>query len=127
MKNLKDFINESKTFNTFEDWIKSFKYPYDKNVFKTNECPCPIHDEKCDTWEEYIFNNFNTITSMAYCPSDNTFVLCIDSKFVDLETGELYDEIDDKETYHFPEDINMFSKKTIRQMVKDYESDRFVY
>ncbi len=121
MKDIKNFILEAKTFNgTFEDWIKSLKLKYTKEIRKSSEMECPLGDD-CDEWEEYILDDFDTITSFAYCPKSNEFVLCVDSLFVNIEDGDLTDEIEYSSS--FPKDIKLYTKKEIEETVKYYEED----
>lgn len=118
MKDIRSFLTEAKNFNTFEDFIKSLKMKYTKEIRKSSETPCPICDD-CDTWEEYILDDCDTITSFAYCPKVNGFVLCVDSLFVNVESGELDEDPD--YTSVFPQDTKLYTKKKIMDTVKYYE------
>ena len=118
MKNITEFINEGKMYASFEDYIKSLKLKYTKELRNSKETPCPLCDE-CESWEEYILDDFDTITSFVYCNKVNEFALCIDSLFADIK--EFYVD-EDVVTYSFPQDTNLFTKSKINKCVKNYEN-----
>lgn len=121
MKNIKDFINESLNPNSsFEDWVKSLKFPYTKEIRKTDEISCPICDDECDQWEEYSIDASEDYPiSFAYCNDENEFTLCIDATFVDIKDKDFSD---DPIAYKFPKDTELFTPQNIKKAVKKYEN-----
>lgn len=121
MKNIKEFINESLSSNTsFEDWVKSLKFPYTKEIRDTEEITCPICDEDCDQWEEYTIEvPEDYYASFGYCSHKNKFTFCIDATFVNIKRNSFSDN---PIKYKFPKDTELFTPQNIKKAVKKYEN-----
>ena len=126
MKNLKQFILEAA--NTQSNVVYDFLKKTFKNVTVEERdgaegFPNPFTgEEEKGIWFEYILDDYDPIISVAYCPKHNKFGVFIDSIAVWIENGAVVgDEEGTNGIEATEENIKLYNKKTMEQIVTAYE------